>query len=155
MQLQPLISRLGGVCLLLVVAQVGQAAPSSHRAKEPTEKELKAAYAEQVRKTLATEGNLNDSNCRIDGKGCTVSLLDMRRSYQLSSFHKRSCYPETGGDFVCSFDAHLHCTYFSSGRAQPYVADLYCGPLANKTSTYTASLFWHRNTWVIRKFVQG
>ena len=82
-------------------------------------------------------------------------MLDTRRDYRFVTLKKLACRPAQGTAFACSFRAKVTCDYFSKGMPAPEVADLYCGPLFNKDSTYTALLEYLSEGWQIVQFVQG
>jgi hypothetical protein len=121
---------------------------------EPDEREMRTAYVSFMHDSLASQGQLADPRCDL-AKGCSVQLLDMRRDYRLVSFKKRGCRPSGDTMFVCRFEANITCVYLTEGKPDPQVQDLYCGPLYNKTSTYTALFHYQAPGWILYKFVQG
>jgi len=122
---------------------------------EPGEAELRRAYAAHLQQFLATQGQIVDAGCNIAGKGCAVVLLDTRRDYRLQEFKKRGCHPEQPVGYACSFQATVTCAYSVKGKPNPLVADLYCGPLFNKSSIYTAVFEYAGGTWMLSRFTQG
>ena len=123
--------------------------------EEPAQDELRRAYIGHLREFLVAQGNLAESGCNLAGKGCSVLLLDTRRDYRLVGFRKTACLAAVPAGFVCSFEAHVSCAYSAKGRPNPSATDLYCGPLFNKTSSYTALLEYGETGWAISRFVQG
>lgn len=122
---------------------------------EPTEREMLGAYLSFLKESLTAQGQLADPNCDLARKGCSVVLLDMRRDYRLAGFKKRECRSSGDTAFVCRFDADVRCAYLSHGKPNPVVADLYCGPLYNKTSVFTALFHYQAPGWVVQRFVSG
>ena len=108
-----------------------------------------------LKASLAAQGTFTDPNCDVGGKGCSVRLLDMRRDYRLTAFKRRSCRVAGDTAFVCQFDANVRCAYSAQGKPKPEVADLYCGPLYNKTSAFTALFHYQAPGWIIERFVTG
>ena len=98
---------------------------------------MRGAFVAFLKELLVSQGAFADGACNVGGKGCSVVLLDMRRDYRLISFKKRDCRIAGDTAFVCRFDAKVTCAYSADGKPRPDVADLYCGPLYNKTSAYT------------------
>jgi hypothetical protein len=122
---------------------------------EPGEADMRRAYVAYLQQFLTTQGQVLDPACNIARNGCSVALLDTRRDYRLKEFRKQACHPEQPAGFACSFQANVTCTYSSKGKPNPLVADLYCGPLLNKTSSYTAVFEYARGSWVLSRFTQG
>jgi hypothetical protein len=122
---------------------------------EPSEREMRGAYLSFLKESLATQGAFANPNCDLAAKGCSVVLLDMRRDYRLAGFKKRECRVSGNTAFVCRFDANVTCAYLSQGKPNPHVADLYCGPLYNKTSVFTALFHYQAPGWIIQRFVSG
>jgi hypothetical protein len=139
----------------LPVALVLLVASPSRALVEPDEREMRGAYVLFLKDSLASQGKFADPNCNVAAKGCSVVLLDMRRDYKLVAFKKRECRTAGNTVFVCLFDAKVTCVYSAQGKPNPDVADLYCGPLYNKTSAYTALFHYQAPGWVIQQFVQG
>lgn len=131
------------------------AASPSHALVEPEEREMRGAFVAFLKESLVSQGAFADGACNVGGKGCSVVLLDMRRDYRLISFKKRDCRIAGDTAFVCRFDAKVTCAYSADGKPRPDVADLYCGPLYNKTSAYTAMFHYQAPGWVIQRFVSG
>ena len=131
------------------------AASPSHALVEPEEREMRGAFVTFLKESLVSQGALADSACNVGGKGCSVVLLDMRRDYRLISFKKRECRVAGDTAFVCRFDAKVACAYSADGKPRPDVADLYCGPLYNKISVYTAMFHYQAPGWVIQRFVSS
>lgn len=130
-------------------------ASPGHALVEPDEREMRGAFVEFLQESIVSQGSLTDRACNVGAKGCSVVLLDMRRDYRLVTFKKRDCRIAGDTAFVCRFDAKVTCVYFTNGKRRPDVADLYCGPLYNKTSAYTALFHYQAPGWVIQRFVSG
>ncbi len=143
------------VRLILSLALLPLAAAPSHALVEPEEREMRGAFVTFLKESLVSQGALANSACDVGGKGCSVVLLDMRRDYRLVAFKKRDCRVAGDTAFVCRFDAKVTCAYLVDGKPKPEVADLYCGPLYNKTSAYTAMFHYQAPGWVIQRFVSG
>jgi hypothetical protein len=122
---------------------------------EPDEREMRGAFVFFLRESMASQGQLVDPKCHLSMKGCAVRPLDMRRDYRLAGFKKRVCRPAGDTAFVCRFEARVTCAYFTQNKRNPQVADLYCDPLCNETSTCTAQFHYQAPGWVVQKFVQG
>ena len=137
------------VRLILSLALLPLAAAPSHALVEPEEREMRGAFVTFLKELLVSQGALANSACDVGGKGCSVVLLDMRRDYRLIAFKKRDCRVAGDTAFVCRFDAKVTCAYLVDGKPKPEVADLYCGPLYNKTSAYTAMFHYQAPGWVI------
>lgn len=144
--------RVGAILPLAVVPLI---ASPSHALVEPDEREMRGAYVAFLQESIVSQGSLTDRACNIGAKGCSVVLLDMRRDYRVVAFKKRECRIAGDTAFVCRFDAKVTCAYSSEGKPKPDVADLYCGPLYNKTSAYTALFHYQAPGWVIQRFVSG
>lgn len=143
------------VRLILSLVFLPLAASPSHALVEPEEREMRGAFVAFLKESLVSQGALANSACDVGGKGCSVVLLDMRRDYRLVAFKKRDCRVAGDTAFVCRFDAKVTCAYLVDGKPKPEVADLYCGPLYNKTSAYTAMFHYQAPGWVIQRFVSG
>lgn len=143
------------VRLILSLVFLPLAAAPSHALVEPEEREMRGAFVTFLKESLVSQGALANSACDVGGKGCSVVLLDMRRDYRLVAFKKRDCRVAGDTAFVCRFDAKVTCAYLADGKPKPEVADLYCGPLYNKTSAYTAMFHYQAPGWVIQRFVSG
>jgi hypothetical protein len=141
--------------VIFSLAFVPFAVPASDALVEPTEREMLGAYLSFLKESLTAQGKFADPNCDLARKGCSVVLLDMRRDYRLAGFKKRECRTAGNTVFVCRFDANVSCAYLSGGKPNPVVADLYCGPLYNKTSVFTALFHYQAPGWVIQRFVSG
>lgn len=122
---------------------------------EPSEAEMRAAYIDDFQKSMSAQGRLANPGCNLAVKGCSVVLLDMRRDYRLIGFKKKKCHPVEPTGFACAFQANVSCAYSAGGKANPYVTDIYCGPLTNKTSSFIAIFTFVQRAWVIDRFVQG
>ena len=79
----------------------------------------------------------------------------MRRDYRLTAFRKKACHPTEPTGFACSFEATVTCKYTTKTPPGPLVADLYCDPVFNKTSTYVAQLEITTDGWLITRFLEG
>ena len=88
---------------------------------------MRGAFVTFLKESLVSQGALADSACNVGGKGCSVVL----------------------------FDAKVACAYSADGKPRPDVADLYCGPLYNKISVYTAMFHYQAPGWVIQRFVSS
>lgn len=143
--------------IVCVLAALGSAPlPSSARdLVEPSEKELRGAYLDFLHDFVASQGEFVDPACALDGAGCTVRLLDVRRTYRLVSFKKIACQPAEAAGFVCRFDVKVACAWTSNVPADPAVADLYCEPVFNKVSSLVARVSYSGDGWVIARFLQG
>lgn len=122
---------------------------------EPTEKELRQAYLDFLYDFVMIHGELVDPSCNLAGAGCAVRLLDVRRDYRLGAFKKTSCHPTEPTGFACSFEATVSCKYVTKTPTAPEVADLYCEPVFNKSSTYVAQLEMTADGWLITRFLEG
>lgn len=123
---------------------------------EPTEKELRRAYLDFLYDFVAIQGEFVDPGCSLEGAaGCTVRLLDIRRDYRLVAFKKRKCHSTEPTGFACSFEARVTCRYTASTKPDAAVADLYCDPVFNKTSTFVAQLDYTADGWLITRFLEG
>jgi hypothetical protein len=131
------------------------ACAEAHALAEPEEQELRRMYADHLQQFIASQGELTDPSCNVSAKGCSVRLLDSRRDYRLVAFKKKGCHVAPPAGFTCSFEARVTCDYLLQGKPAPEVADLYCGPLFNKISTYTALVEYGDRGWAIARFVPG
>jgi hypothetical protein len=141
--------------VIFPLAFVPLSIPATGALVEPSEREMRGAYLSFLKESLTAQGKFADPNCDLAVKGCSVVLLDMRRDYRLAGFKKRECRASGDTAFVCRFDANVSCAYLSAGKPNPVVADLYCGPLYNKTSVFTALFHYQAPGWVIQRFVSG
>jgi hypothetical protein len=141
--------------LIFPLAFVPFAVSASGALLEPSEREMRGAYLSFLKESLAAQGKFANPDCDLATKGCSVVLLDMRRDYRLAGFKKRECRAGGITAFVCRFDVKVTCVYLSQGKPNPIVADLYCGPLYNKTSVFTALFHYQAPGWVIQRFVSG
>lgn len=131
------------------------AAASAVALAEPSEKEVRRAYLDFLYDFVALQGDFVDPACSLEGQGCSVHLLDVRRSYRLVSFRKVGCHPEEAAGFACSFEVNVSCTWTAKVAPDPAVADLYCEPVFNKVSTLVARISYSRDGWTITRFLQG
>lgn len=122
---------------------------------EPTEKELRRAYLDFLYDFVAIQGEFVDPGCSLEAAGCSVRLLDIRRDYRLVAFKKTACHATLSTGFACSFEARVTCSYTAKTKPSAAVADLYCDPVFNKTSTYVAQLDYTPDGWLISRFLEG
>lgn len=123
---------------------------------EPTEKELRRAYLDFLYDFVAIQGEFVDPGCSLEAAaGCSVRLLDIRRDYRLVAFKKTACHATEPTGFACSFEARVTCKYTANTKPSADVADLYCDPVFNKTSTYVAQLDYTPDGWLISRFLEG
>ena len=122
---------------------------------EPTEKELRRAYLDFLYDFVAIQGEFVDPGCSLEAAGCSVRLLDIRRDYRLVAFKKTACHATEPTGFACSFEARVTCSYTAKTPPNAAVADLYCDPVFNKTSTYVAQLEFTPEGWLISRFLEG
>jgi hypothetical protein len=140
--------------LLAVALTLSSFSPESALV-EPDEREMRGAFVSFLQESVVSQGQLVDPKCNLSTKGCSVRLLDMRRDYRLAGFKKRVCRPAGDTAFGVPLRGKGDLRLLHTGQAQPQVADLYCDPLYNKTSTYTAQFNYQAPGWVVQKFVQG
>lgn len=122
---------------------------------EPSDKELRRAYIDFLYDFVAIHGDFVDPGCSLEGAGCAVRLLDVRRDYRLVTFKKKACHPTEPAGFACSFETTVTCKYTTKTSPGPMVADLYCDPVFNKSSTYVAQLEITPEGWLITRFLEG
>ena len=122
---------------------------------EPSEKELREAYLDFLYDFVAIHGDFIDPGCSLAKAGCSVRMLDVRRDYRLAAFKKKACHPTEPAGFACSFEAPVTCKYSTKGTPPPDVADLYCEPVFNKSSTLIAQLEVTADGWLITRFLEG
>ncbi|MFO1155579.1 MAG: hypothetical protein U1E43_01835 [Rhodospirillales bacterium] len=132
------------------------AAGSGAGLAEPTEKELRHAYLDFLYDFVAIQGEFVEPGCSLESAvGCSVRLLDIRRDYRLVAFKKTACHATEPTGYACSFEARVTCSYTAKTKPSADVADLYCGPVFNKTSTYVAQLDYTQDGWLISRFLEG
>ena len=122
---------------------------------EPSEKELRQAYLDFLYDFVSIHGDFVDPGCKLSGAGCTVQMLDVRRDYRLTAFKENACHPSEPAGFVCSFEATVLCKFSAKGASRSDVADLYCEPVFNKSSTFVAQLEVTNEGWLITRFLEG
>lgn len=148
--------RLGAGAVLVACSLLPGPAVAAGALTEPTEKELRRAYLDFLYDFVAIQGEFVDPGCSLEGAaGCTVRLLDIRRDYRLVAFKKSKCHSTEPTGFACSFEARVTCRYTASTKPDAAVADLYCDPVFNKTSTFVAQLDYTADGWLITRFLEG
>lgn len=141
--------------LLADAVAAGPPGAGTPRLIEPTEKELRQAYLDFLYDFVAIHGEMMDPGCSLAGAGCSVQLLDVRRDYRMTAFKKKACHPTEPVGFACSFEATVTCRYTTKVPTASDVADLYCEPVFNKSSTYIAQLEVTSEGWLITRFLEG
>lgn len=138
-----------------VFLSVVAASSAAHELTEPSEKELRQAYLDFLYDFVAIHGDFIDPGCSLAGAGCAVRMVDVRRDYRLAAFKKKACHPAEPAGFVCSFEATVTCKFTAKGASRPDVADLYCEPVFNKSSTFVAQLEVTADGWLLTRFLEG
>jgi len=141
--------------LVIGIVLLGAAEACASGLTEPSEKELRQAYLDFLYDFVAVHGDFVDPGCNLAAAGCTVQMLDVRRDYRLTAFKKKACHPSEPAGFVCSFEATVACKFTAKGASRSDVADLYCEPVFNKSSTFVAQVEVTSEGWLITRFLEG